>query len=267
VTPRRSARSTRIAGLAIVTLLIAVAGLGWFAADRLTALRATGAPAAGAGAVADPATLDPVPAVASDTGGGTAATRMLVIGDSYTSGEVLEDPADRFSTLIADRLGWNEENVALGGTGYVTEMPVGDGVRPTYQEVLDDLPDADYDVVLVTGGGNDVPAWAEQGDRADAVTAFYRDLRDRWPHAAVYAVSPFWNAAEPPEELVMIGDDVHDAVDRIGGHYLDVGEPMTGHPEWILPDGDHPNPAGNEIIAERVLALMGLADAAPGSRG
>nr|WP_269453628.1 SGNH/GDSL hydrolase family protein [Pseudoclavibacter sp. 13-3] len=181
---------------------------------------------------------------------------MLVIGDSYTSGEVLDDPTARFTTLIAERMGWTENNVALGGTGYVTAWGTPDDPRPDYQDVLDSLPDPAADVVMVTGGGNDIGAWDDLGDQYDAVLDFFTDLRDRYPQATIYVVSPFWNAADEPGSLPQIRDDVRRAAGEIHATYLDVGQIMQGHPEWILADGDHPNEIGNEVIADRLITLI-----------
>ncbi|KAB1658411.1 SGNH/GDSL hydrolase family protein [Pseudoclavibacter sp. CFCC 11306] len=188
-----------------------------------------------------------------------AGADMLVIGDSYTSGEMLDDPTERFTSLVAERMGWTENNVALGGTGYVTAWGTPDDPRPDYQDVLDSLPDPAADVVMVTGGGNDIGAWDDFGDQYDAVLSFFTDLRDRYPQATIYVVSPFWNAADEPDSLPQIRDDVRRASGEIHATYLDVGQIMQGHPEWILADGDHPNEIGNEVIADRLIELIDAA--------
>lgn len=183
---------------------------------------------------------------------------VLFIGDSYTSGEVLDDPDQRFTTLISNELGWQEDNVALGGTGYFTQVVDDDGdVRPDYTNVLDELPaDLTPDAIMVTGGGNDTGSDLSTVTQAALIDDFFSSLRERFPHTPVYVVSPFWNASAEPADLPNIRDDVRRSALEAGATYLDIGHPLENHPELVLDDGDHPNDWGNEVIADDILAAM-----------
>lgn len=192
------------------------------------------------------------------TAADAASPSVLFIGDSYTSGEVLADADQRFTTLISDELGWQEENVALGGTGYFTQVVDEDGeVRPDYTHVLETLPsDLTPDAIMITGGGNDTGSGLTAADQASRIDEFFIRLRERFPQTPVYVVSPFWNAGEEPTDLPTIRDDVQRSALAAQATYLDIGHPLEGHPDLVLGDGDHPNDRGNEVIANDILTAL-----------
>jgi lysophospholipase L1-like esterase len=105
-------------------------------------------------------------------------------------------------------------------------------------------------VVVVAGGRNDGKVDAAR------IRAAFADLRTDLPDATIYAVSPVWDSKEPPAFLAAQGREVKASVEAVGGTYLDVGQPLKGHPELITPDGVHPNVDGYRMLADAVNARL-----------
>lgn len=178
------------------------------------------------------------------------------IGDSYTAGAGATEDAKRWSTLVAEAQGWEETNLAFGGTGYATAVDgetamdaCGADYCPSYAEVIPKVAEASPEVVVVSGGRNDVG----RGIDYESISAFYRDLRSALPDAQIVAVSPVWDAREAPAELSAIADAVSEAVTAVGGTYVDVGQPFAGKPEVITDDNVHPNDDGYQLLATAVI--------------
>ncbi|MBB3676962.1 SGNH/GDSL hydrolase family protein [Modestobacter versicolor] len=193
---------------------------------------------------------------------GAAPAVAAFIGDSYTVGAGTEAPEQSFTARVAAHEGWREANLGRGGTGYVTALE-GDVAQaacsldrcPTYTEMIDDAVAVAPDVVVVSGGRNEVDV-ADDADYADGVAAFFRTLREQLPAARIIAISPLWSDGAPPDELALVAEAVRVGVTGAGGSYLDVGQPLQEHPEWVIDDGIHPDPTGHAAIADAVNARL-----------
>lgn len=210
------------------------------------------------------AELDRLAAAASSADAADQTTEALVaafMGDSYTAGAGAGDQAHRFTSLVAAHESWVEQNFGVGGTGYVTTVEGSSAQKacsldrcPSYPEVIAQAAAANPSIVIVSGGRNDVPN--VDGKYAAGVADFFQQLRAALPDAQIIATSPLWGADVPPSELASIARAVQDGVTAVGGTYLDIGQPLRGHPEWIIADGIHPNAAGHAAIAQAVDAAL-----------
>jgi lysophospholipase L1-like esterase len=80
---------------------------------------------------------------------------VVFIGDSYTDGVGATSPATRWSTLVALKEGWTEDNFGVGGTGYVNQGSA--SVKPsTYAQRVAEVAAKKPAAVIVTGGLNDL---------------------------------------------------------------------------------------------------------------
>ncbi|MEV8023414.1 SGNH/GDSL hydrolase family protein [Microbacterium sp. NPDC080220] len=172
------------------------------------------------------------------------------IGDSYTAGDGLADKAkERWTHLLSAEKGWYEKNYGTGGTGYATAGPI-DGAD-TYLDRLSRITD-EPDIVFVSGGRND-----DEGAYEPSVAEFFTALDAAFPDAEIVAIEPFYDSDPYPERLTQLGELVRDEVAKIGGTYIEgAGGALTGHPEWILDDGVHPNAEGHRRLAESVAAAV-----------
>lgn len=182
----------------------------------------------------------------------TQMTTATVYGDSYAAGTGATSPSRDFISIVAANAHWTVENLAQGGTGYVTQgSNVCDGGScPTFDTAIANGSQASK-VVLVEGGRNDV--FAGTSDLRAGIRNFYNDLRLKYPRATIYAVSPIWDRSTPPASLAAIQTLVKANVERVGGRYLDIGEPLRARPGLISADQVHPNDAGHAAIAAAIM--------------
>lgn len=212
------------------------------------------------------AELDRIAAAESSAEASEAAVAPKLVafmGDSYTAGVGASSQSDRFTTLVAAHEGWIEKNFGVGGTGYITAIDSATAQDacsldrcPSYTEKIADAAAIQPDTVVVSGGRNESDKADDQG-YAEGVADFYRQLRAALPDAQIIAASPIWSAGSPPAGLAKVGDAVRAGVTAVGGTYLDIGEPLRGHPEWLIADAKHPNSAGHAAIADAVDAALG----------
>lgn len=185
------------------------------------------------------------------------APLVAFYGDSYTLGTGATDPANRWSTIICAERGWNEFNPSVNGLGFVNNR------RPDV-----DLPDLviaqDPDIVFVTMGLNDNFSYARVPD-AQIRAAIADDLgrlAAALPDARILVVEPFWYTDERPASVELIIGWVRDGADAIGADWIPgASHWIEGHPEWIAPDGLHPNDDGYAELARRMdaeLTALGL---------
>jgi lysophospholipase L1-like esterase len=190
------------------------------------------------------------------TGRGAGA---LFLGDSYTSGWALAD-ADvplRWTTLVADALGWEEINAGFPGAGYVASGPVS---RAPYRQILPRFAGASPRIVVVSGGLNDL--YADDARIAKAVRSTMRALADGFPDSmriAVSAVSPVAGAGDGSVSgrLAALNSVLREASAESGALVLDIGEPLLASSVLVGPDGIHPTVAGHAALAASFDAALG----------
>lgn len=175
------------------------------------------------------------------------APRALFLGDSYTSGWALAsaDVARRWTTLVADAHGWEELNAGFPGAGYVASGPVS---RAPYRAIIPTLAEALPDVVVMSGGLNDL--YADDARIAKAARGTVRVLATTFPGAVCVvlgAVSP--GQAGAAVRLAGLNAALLVACAEHGVAYLDLGEPLGVGVGLVGPDGIHPTVAGHASLA------------------
>jgi lysophospholipase L1-like esterase len=186
-------------------------------------------------------------------------TTVAFIGDSYTAGTGASDKAHRWSSLVSKDLGWQESNLALGGTGYVTTAGkdgCGLDFCPAYTGVAADVVKAKPDVVIVSGGRND--RWKSADEVSAAADKLFNDLRSGLPDAKIYVDAPIWDDDPAPAPMAQIKSAVIAAAAKHGVTVLDIGEPLAGRADAVVKDGVHPNDTGHALIAKAVEGALKL---------
>jgi len=195
----------------------------------------------------------------------------LFIGDSYSEGEWAKPLSDGFTYLVADYFGWQGENYAARATGYLRgdapdSFPKIQGCTdrgcPDYLQQLNQA-QADGvqpNIILVSGGRND----ARSPKLEAAINAFYEKLRKAYPDAEIFATSPIWYGGQVPSRLRHIKEFVAKAAASVDATYIDLGEPLLGHPELMSSDEVHPNTAGHAALAELITTRISILEALSG---
>lgn len=231
-------RKWQIAGLVLLAIFaVCIAALAW-----TRAVPAATAEVVGTSVKSFPAaTPSPTP----------TGKKVVFIGDSYAQGTGASAPTNRWASKLSFTMGWTEANIARGGTGYIAtpENPKGAcglDVCPTFIEMIPDAVKANPDMVIVSGGRNDIGS----PDLAfgNAVDKFYSALREALPKAKIVAVNPLWDATAAPAQLARYGEMVKTAVTNVQGTYVDVKQPLQGHSDFMTSDGVHPGDQGYTAI-------------------
>lgn len=176
----------------------------------------------------------------------------VFVGDSFTAGSGASRPSAGFANRVAVAMEWRSTFLGEGGTGYAGSGSTG---GHPYSARLDSVIGLDPDVVMFSGGLND------RGVPLDALAAAVHDelaeVVAALPDATVYVVSPISSPGAPDRFMRgVIATIQEEAAGVPGVTYLDIGQPLAGHPALIGPDGLHPNNDGHAAIAAAILAEL-----------
>ncbi|AYG04172.1 SGNH/GDSL hydrolase family protein [Gryllotalpicola protaetiae] len=171
--------------------------------------------------------------------------RVVFVGDGYAHSDDATDAAHGFPALVGAAEGWKVDVVSCALAGYVAKGSCG----TNYAGLIPQIVAASPDIVIVTGGRNDVPSAAST---AAAATDFFTQLAAAVPAATVYAVSPVWDSSHGQAALGVVQQAVQTAARAHGASYLDIGEPLRDHPEFITAGSVLPNDAGYAALAAAI---------------
>jgi acyl-CoA thioesterase-1 len=171
---------------------------------------------------------------------------VVAIGDSIMRGHGLT-PDQAWPALMAAHDDWRLDNLACdssecGGTfaGLVAQTVA---LHPR--------------TVIIEGSSND---FGESNSSLMPETlAQVKELRAALPHAQIIGLSTIWGDTAVPAQLSDVDQQVRDAVTSVGGLFLDIGQPLSGHPEWMQSDDVHPTAAGQLAIYAAVQAAFARA--------
>jgi lysophospholipase L1-like esterase len=244
-----SGRSAFAAG-GVAVLLVAVLAVGY-----LGVLRAEGG-AQPANASITTIDFDPRPAMPSTQIQGRPT--LLVISDSYAAGNG-DTSYETYAPRVAATMGWNLRLDAIGGSGYIESMIDGTRVgRPFSERLPGDIGDYRPDYVLIDGGRNDFDKPMDLVVKA--IGELFDDVRAAWPDASIIVMKPQQINPMVHPQYGLIGEVIDVSAARIGaltidpvaqGWYTDIDvEALT------IDDRIHPNDAGSQFYADRVVAAL-----------
>ena len=189
------------------------------------------------------------PVAAADTPAAAPADRskpqVVAIGDSIAFGKGVR-PDEAWPALLASQYGWTLTNLAVSGSGFVKPGWNGD----TSGEQVDTALGLHPDYILIAATRND----REQDPARVASSAdeLLGELHDTFPRAHIIGIATVWGADKPPATVAAVNGIVQKAVTDAGGTFLDIGHPLSGHPELVQADGIHPNAAGERAVAKAI---------------
>lgn len=178
------------------------------------------------------------------------APLVAFIGDSYSAGAG-GTPGLGWTSVLSQTKQWTEKNVALGGTGYVaTAGQEGCGLDfcPNYEGVVEEVVLSSPSMVIISGGRND--RWVPAGDVEAKAAELFTTLQARLPEAKIIVTSPIWDDDPAPKDIAEVIAAVQSAAESAQVTYVDLGQPLAGHPEMLSADGVHPNDLGYAEIAK-----------------
>jgi lysophospholipase L1-like esterase len=173
-----------------------------------------------------------------------SATHITFLGDNWTTGAGVDHNGSKaFPALLGQALNVKETAVGADGAGYAKRGPDGD----SYNELISKVVDTHPDIVVVSGGRNDV------SDDVNTLKAAAKDLfaslKTELPDAQLVAVAPFWGDSAHPSDLSKVDDAVKTGVQAAGGKYLDLPDPLRNHGDWMS-DAANPGEKGCHAIAD-----------------
>ncbi|MFT4210459.1 MAG: SGNH/GDSL hydrolase family protein [Microbacterium sp.] len=198
-------------------------------------------------------TTDPIATttpLASPTATTQLTTTTVMIGDSIMSGYGLET-SQAWPALLADTEPLQLTNLACGGTGFVA---VGD-CGTDYAGFIPAVAALAPQLVVIESSSNDFDLPADQ--IAVATEDTVQQLHDAAPYALIVGLSTIWNDdTDVPGDVDVTSAALEQALDEVDGVFIDVGQPLAGHPEWMQDDDVHPTAAGQRVIAAVVAAKL-----------
>ena len=172
--------------------------------------------------------------------------RLLCLGDSITQGYDSRYPSLAYTNRIADMLGAEVVNKAIGGD--------------RFNPALAALPDeTGYDLITVGYGTNDWRHHTREKLQNDS-REFFANLRSSYPHTPIAAILPIWRhnwdlvtEAGTFAEATRI---IREAAGMIDNVTVIDGTTLTPHLKSFYSDGLHPNEFGFMFYTENLYRAL-----------
>ena len=175
------------------------------------------------------------------------AKKMLAYGDSITQGYDVRRSSLAYATQLADRLGLELYNKAIGG-------------EVMFPELAEAKQPFDADLITVAYGTNNWLKTGEDPGFAAIARRFYQNLRQNYPRARIVALSPIWRVdwqeERPFGPFSVISDGIRQAAKEVGALFVD-GFSLVPHEKMFYSDlRVHPNDLGFLEYASNLAAAL-----------
>ncbi|MBR7132579.1 MAG: SGNH/GDSL hydrolase family protein [Clostridia bacterium] len=208
--------------------------------------------------------------------------KINFLGDSITYGHGTTVPEEnRFSTLIANETGAICRNYGIGGSRIAAQIDEPEEARWDYCIRALSM-DKDADVIVVFGGTNDYghgnAPLGEMSDRTPftfygAVHTLCTELLEMYPQADIVFLTPLHRCDEDnlrgdgtkSKEFATLKDYTNilcEVLEYYSIPILDLYRTSQMQPEFdfirnlYMPDGLHPNDAGQKLLARKIIAYL-----------
>jgi acyl-CoA thioesterase-1 len=184
----------------------------------------------------------------------TSAARPVVvaIGDSIMKGHSLI-ATEAWPALLAATNHWNLTNLACDGAGFVKTGDAND-CGDDYSGLIAQTAALHPSLILISGSSNDLGE--DNGELLAHTEAMLHALRIAAPKATIVGISTVWNDTEAPDQMNDINEQVRTAIKQVSGVYLDIGQPLAGHRDWLQADDVHPTAKGQRELAKAMAGAI-----------
>jgi hypothetical protein len=156
-------------------------------------------------------------------------------------------------------MGWRQENLALGGTGYVSvssRAGCGQHFCNNYLNVARSIRKSKPQVIVISGGQTDLDDWTDNPATVKrAVDATFSELRRSHPEATIVAVGPS-NVDRGGPAVTEMDAAVKEAAEGVDAEYVSLLKPRVITTSMVLPEGGNVDDTGHKAIAARVLQIL-----------
>lgn len=182
-----------------------------------------------------------------------AAKQVVVsIGDSIMNGYGLSR-AEAWPALLAANNNWSLTNLACDGAGFGT-VGAADECDSDFSGLVAKATAVNPTLILIAGSSNDLGV--DNGTLRAQTDAVIKALRAALPATTILGISTVWNDTDTPGQIDDIDSQVSQAMEQVGGVYLDIGQPFVGHRDWLQNDEVHPTVEGQQELAKVIDAAI-----------
>lgn len=178
-----------------------------------------------------------------------SAQRVAVVGDSIESGLGLQ-PSEAWPALVAETRDWRLDNLSVPGAGFVAQGADGHD----FSAQVDTAIASNAQLVFIGASDNDLGE--DAGAVSSAMQTAVNRLHSALPDAHIVGFNALSGSASD-DELAPANTALEQAVDAVGGQWLDLGQPYRGLAGLVQDDGEHPTLPGQQAIAAVVESKLG----------
>lgn len=168
--------------------------------------------------------------------------KMIIFGDSITQGYDAFRSYNRYAGRIAQSLGAQEFNKAVGGHIFNADLAL-----------FKDLFEPDY--ILVAYGTNDWSLCTKDDFTANTF-GFFKNLRENYPNSKIFAITPLWRAdwmdGRPLGNFFEIGSVIKKAAEGLGIEVIDGFSLIPADTSLFSDSRLHPNDKGYNFYFENL---------------
>lgn len=183
---------------------------------------------------------------------------IVLLGDSYISSYAVE-AVDSFEAKLEAALTASGLSVDVKGTGYTSTAVSGVSHLDKLMINPDVLGSAQMHAVIIELGQNDCGRWTLEETRAGLDSMLARLAQARIP-TLVVGTAPYdicETLPSRPNYNALYIQMFADLASRYGAlYYRDFKDGVTGHPDLLQSDDDHPNAQGEAVIVANILPVV-----------
>ena len=177
---------------------------------------------------------------------------VVAIGDSIMKGHGLT-PADAWPALLAVDNHWRLTNFSCDGAGFL-KSGASDDCGNDFSGLVSEAVAKHPQLILISGSSNDLGL--DNAQLRKQTETVVSSLRKKLPKAIIVGISTVWNDTTTPDQMDDINEQVKSAIGKVHGLYLNIGQPLAGHKEWMQDDDIHPTVEGQRQLALSISAAL-----------